>query len=139
MKHEHWIIESANLLVERYTGVVNKNDIGKGEGRLYRMLDETRPILSIVDVSQAIFFNIKHDEIKQVFQGFEGRIGNNAKGKFVIYNGNNAKDDYLKTSLFSKYETEDVRIQNFIDLKEASDWLELAPEETAKVFRYLSH
>lgn len=137
MKHEHWIIESANLLVEKYKGVINKNDIGKGEGRLYRMMDSERPFLSIVDVSEAIFFNIKHDEIKFIFEDFQKRLGDHERGKFVLFNGNNAKDDYLKTSLFTKFETSDIRLRNFIDLKEATDWLELAPKEAEEVFKII--
>lgn len=137
MKHEHWIIESANLLVEKYKGVINKNDIGKGEGRLYRMMDKARPFKSIVDVSEAIFFNIKHDEIKFIFEDFQKRLGDEASGKFVLYNGNNAKDDYLKTSLFTKFETSDIRLRNFIDLKEATDWLELESKEAEEVFKII--
>lgn len=137
MKHEHWIIESANLLVEKYKGVINKNDIGKGEGRLYRMMDTERPFKSIVDVSEAIFFNIKHDEIKFIFEDFQNRLGEDGAGKFVLYNGNNAKDDYLKTSLFTKFETDDIRLRNFIDLKEATDWLELDQKVAEEVFRII--
>lgn len=137
MKHEHWIIETANLLVEKYKGVINKNDIGKGEGRLYRMMDSGRPFKSIVDVSEAIFFNIKHDEIKEIFKDFQNRVGEDTQGKFVLYNGDNSKDDFLKTSLFTKFETADLRLRNFIDLKEATQWLELSPREAEEVLRIL--
>lgn len=138
MKHEHWIIESANLLVEKYKGVINKEDIGKGEGKLYRMMDHDRPFKSIVDVSEAIFFNIKHDEIRFIFDDFRNRLGSHGKGQFVLYNGNNAKDDYLKTSLFTKYETDNIQLRNFIDIAEASEWLGLSKPESLQVFKILN-
>jgi len=138
MKHEHWIIESANLLVEKYKGVINKDDIGKGEGKLYRMMDDDRPFKSIVDVSEAIFFNIKHDEIRFIFNDFQNRLGSRGEGQFVLYNGKNAKDDYLKTSLFTKYETDNIKLRNFIEIDEATEWLNLSKSESLQVIKILN-
>lgn len=134
MKYDFWLYPEANLLVEKFSKIVNLKDFEGFDGSRFAELEKTSDkITSLVDMSDATLFNIKHDEVSKIYKSLVDRIKGNTSMKIAIYNGNNSKDDYLKTSLFTKFENERIQMQNFLDLKEAMNWLELSEDYREKI------
>jgi hypothetical protein len=123
MKRDYWFHKEENLLVEKYSKIVNKDDFDQFNGALYNELDKNQTMLTLIDVSDATLFNIDYGQISSLFKEFLGRVGEDNKMNVAIFHGLNDKDDYLKISAFSKYESDSIQIKNFIELRDAFDWL----------------
>lgn len=133
MKWDYWIYEDDNLIVEKYAKVLNSEHFEARDGRLYRQMNSGKQILQLVDFSEATLFNIQYDEIKMLFNDLNKRIGN-ASVKVAMYTGDNDKDDYMKMSTFSKHETDQIQIKNFVELYDAFTWLDLPDKTRQKVW-----
>jgi len=126
MKRNYWLYPDSNLIVERYYNVVNKEHFDALDGSLFSQLDKSLELLAIVDMSGATLFNIQYGEISSLFKGFISRLGGKEVNiKVAIFCGENSRDDYLKLSTFTKYETEAIRIQCFTEWLPMFNWLNL--------------
>lgn len=127
MKRDYWLYPESNLIIEKYYGVINKEDFDRLDGSLLRQVEGSeKEIKALADLSSAHFFNIKYDDLKHVFDAFVKRVGANTVAKIAFFNGENAKDDYLKISQFTKFEAANLEIESFLELPEAMKWLELS-------------
>lgn len=134
MKYDFWLYPEANLLVEKFSKIVNLQDFDKFDGSRFAEIEKSsKKIDALIDMSDATLFNIKHDEIKKIYQSVIDRVKGDTVMKIAIYNGNNSKDDYLKISLFTKFENDRIQMMNFLDLKEAMDWLGLSEDYREKI------
>lgn len=133
MKRDYWFHKEDNLLVEKYSKIVNREDFGRLNGALYLELDQSKPMQTLVDMSDATLFNIQYGQISTIFKEFLDRVGEQNQINVAIFTGENDKDDYLKISAFSKYESGNVRIKNFDELRDAFDWLNLELDVRKKI------
>lgn len=126
MKRDYWLYPESNLIVEKYYGVVNKEDFDRFDGSLFRQVKgDSNVVFSVADISEASFFNIKYDDLQHLFDAIVKRVGHDATAKIAFYNGNNAKDDYLKVSQFTKFHANNLEIESFVDLLDVMNWLDL--------------
>lgn len=135
MKKEHWIYPESNLIVEKYSKVINREHLDKLDGLLYSQMDKDRLLLHLADFSDATFFNLDYSEMSDIFNDFVHRLGGTVQTKVALYSGNNDKDDYMKVSAFSKYETGKVQMKNFVELIDAVKWLELSQDDRASIWK----
>lgn len=137
MKRDHWFHTDSNLLVEKYSKIINKEDFERMTGVLYLELDSSKLIKSLIDISDGNLFNINYGQISSIFDEFLIRIKNIENMQVAIFSGLNSKDDFLKISAFSKYESENVKIKNFVELRHAFEWLELNDIDIRKIKKQL--
>mgnify|MGYP000750406509 CR=1 FL=1 len=137
MKKEHWINPESNLIVEKYSKVINREHLDQLDGRLYNEMDKGRPLLHLADFTDATFFNLDYGEMADIFNDFLNRLGDNVGTKVAFYSGNNDKDDLMKVSAFSKYETSKVQLKSFVELIDAVKWLELTQEDRQEIWKKL--
>ena len=133
MRRDVWLYPEDNLLVEKYYNVVNGEHLNAHDGSLYRQLDNTRQIISLVDLSEATLFNIDYSEFSELFENFLHRLEGVAI-KVALYSGGNDKDDFMKASTFTKFEGGHVQIENFVELFDAFNWLELDDKLRQKIW-----
>lgn len=138
MKRDHWIYSEQNLLVEKYQKVLNTEHIEALDGRLLSQLDKSRKLLHLVDVSQATLFNIDYGDISGLFEGLKDRIGESNSVKIALFSGENDKDDFMKVSTLTKYESDEIQMRNFVELKDALNWLEIQSDIREKVWSNLN-
>lgn len=134
MKKEHWIYPKSNLLVEKFSKVINREHLDKLDGTLYNQMNKERVVLHLADFSDATFFNLEYGEMTDIFNDFIDRLGGDVESKVALYSGNNDKDDYMKVSAFSKHETGKVQMKNFVELIDAVKWLELSQDDRASIW-----
>jgi hypothetical protein len=137
MKRDHWIIPESNLLIEKYSRMINREHLEVLDGSLFAKLDKSKQMLHLIDFSEASIINIKYDELNILFSDFQKRLGDNTQIKVAIYNGGNNKSDYLKMSTFSKNESDLIKISTFIELFDAFNWLELSNKDRALIWSHL--
>lgn len=137
MRREHWIIPESNLLIEKYSKVINLEHMHELDGHLIAQLDTNRTMLHLVDFSDATFFNMDYGDLPIIFNGLLNRLGDTSKVRIALYSGENDKDDYMKVSAFSKYENSRVQMKNFVELIDAVKWLELSQDDRENVWKKL--
>ena len=137
MKREHWIIPESNLLIEKYSKVINVEHLEDLNGALFAQLDSKKTMLHLIDFSDATFFNMKYDDLPVIFNGLVNRLGKTPEIRIALFSGNNDKDDYMKVSAFTKYENGRIKIRNFVELLDAVKWLELSQNDRLKVWEEL--
>ena len=134
MKRDYWLYPESNLIVEKYYGVINPEDFDRFDGSLFRQIkgDENK-VFGLADISQANFFNVKYDDLRHLYDAMVKRVGYDTPAKIAFYNGENAKDDYLKVSQFTKFESLNLQVESFLELSEALDWLCVNDKDRVKV------
>jgi hypothetical protein len=125
MKRDYWLYPEANLIVDKYAKVLNAEHLDKLDGALIKQMDMSKEMLLLVDLSDATLFNISYGDMPALYSDFLERLGSAASIKLALFSGENDRDDYMKVSTLTKYETERVQMKNFVELKDALNWLEL--------------
>ncbi len=136
---EYWTYRNDDIFVQKYTGEVSKEDIISNDKYfLTEVYSEVRKLLVLVDVSKADFNSISYEEISEVFGTLNEYLKELAGTKIAIYNGDNSRADFLKTSTYSKHEENlPVSIKGFVTLTDAMDWLECTDEEKKEISNQL--
>lgn len=146
MKHEYLKFDDEALVVEQFFGVVNAEDIIRTDNEVFSsfrsMIDKGHTCYKLLsDISNAYFDNLKYDQLGQINASIERQLEGLPAGvklKLALFSGENHKDDFLKASQYTRFETERLTIKNFLDIRDALNWLELDSSTRTKIWELVN-
>lgn len=135
MQYQCWYYRDGALVVEKYTGQVEREHIvDNDEDFLSRLQGEVETLLVLSDISGITFVNLDIEEIAELFASFDKHLPRIKKIKSALYTSMTNNDLFQKAISYSNHGPERrMSIIPFVNLDMAMEWLGLTPTEQAAI------
>lgn len=140
MGYKKLFLRDGLLLIEKYYGVVDFDDIINADEEIYTddfPSDET--FLVLADLSEARFPNITYEQIVDLFKVIDQFAATTNGMKHAFYTGNMEMEDFNKAHKYIEVaSSKALSMVPFSHLDLAYDWLGLSKDEKNAIDQFLS-
>ena len=140
MKQELWSYRNGLLIVERFTGTFNPEEIRKSyEVIVRKALKKNEPLTVLADLSNATFPHIEPVEIKELFATLDKNIETINGMRIALIANEEHYNEFVKASSYAIEATKrPITVMVFHSLTSATEWLELSSQEHQLITENLS-
>ena len=135
MNYECRVYRKGTLVVEKYTGIIEPNDVIDNTEKIFA---NTKPMpdkfLFLVDISEATLSSIEEEELYKLFKSADKYSSETIGMRLAFYTGSSFDEDFKKACLLARQGLDrQIVMVPFKILKDAMKWLGLSDEEHIQI------
>lgn len=140
MKYRNWLYREGLLVVEKFTGKFNFDQIRTIDILTENLdSDQSQQLLVLTDLSDALFPEVEASQIEKVFGTIDKNISAIKGMKMAILANSDIYDEFIKANNFAIEATKrPITVMVFHTYQSAMNWLEVDENEQSNILKKIS-